>query len=94
MNLRLRLTCEHPIATFINRLTNDCSNLNLAYYKFVIRLFWKKTTRDTYWGTPAINNRYNNAQSSVLWLIGLLDCQRVDLGMKTYYMYVYLVQNS
>ncbi|KAH3823488.1 hypothetical protein DPMN_125292 [Dreissena polymorpha] len=40
-----------------------------------------KTTRDTYWGTPAINNRYNNAQSSELWLRGLLDCQRVDLGV-------------
>ncbi len=48
----------------INHLTNDCSNLNLAYFKFVIRLFWKKTTRDTYWGNLAINNRYNNTQSS------------------------------
>ncbi|KAH3780438.1 hypothetical protein DPMN_158304 [Dreissena polymorpha] len=32
-------------------------------------------------GDSAINNRYNNAQSSVLWLRGLLDCQRVDLGV-------------
>ncbi|KAH3821693.1 hypothetical protein DPMN_123460 [Dreissena polymorpha] len=46
-----------------------------------LKTFWKKTTRDTYWGTPAINNRYNNAQSSVLWLRALLDCQRVDLGV-------------